>query len=311
MISWSTSDVAGVEFGDDRLVVTRLGGKRDGRLSLTHAGWIHYSPSAATRDIAAALRTLWKESNISTRTVCASLRSASLVMRYFKYPSMPDPELKSALELQAEEALQMAREQLVVDWHRMADSGKDAGAVHVQGILFAAPVKDVERQLEVLFMAGLDPVVLDIRAMAVANLYIEMADQQGGAPLCLVNVCPHSADVIMLPAARGAIYPHTVLCRASTWGAAPGFLGENIRDVLRYCEFKLDWERVLKVILTGGVPAGGGFLDAVAAGAKLPVEVWNPLTGMRARSAVEKKVQELQDAGMSLACSLGLSLRKG
>ncbi len=311
MISWSSADIAGVEFGDDRLMVARLAGKGDGHLTLTHAGWISYNHSASARDVAAAIRTLWKESSLSTRTVCASLRSASLVMRYFKYPLMPDPELKSALELQAEEALQMSREHIVVDWHRMGISGKDGESGHVHGVLFAAPVKDVERQLEALFMAGLDPVVMDIRAMAVANLYFEIAGQRMKGPLCLVNVCPHSADVIVLPAAEGSVYPHTVLCRASTWEAAPAFLGDNVRDVLRYCEFKLDWEHVPKIVLTGSVPATPGFVNAVSAGAKLPVEVWDPLAAVRVRGGVEKRISELSGVGASLACSMGLGLRRG
>lgn len=311
MISWSTTNVAGVEFGDDRLVAIRLAGRAEGRLTLTHAGWTGYHPGGSERDIAHALRTLWKEVGIPTRTVCASLRSASLVMRYFKYPAMPEPELKAALELQAEEALQTSRDNLVVDWHLMEGRAKSGEAGQIQGVLAAAPLKDVERQLEALFLAGLDPVVLDIRAMAVANLFVELMDRRDKGPLCLVNVCPHSADVIVLPSTGNAIYPHTVFCRASTWEAAPGFLGENIRDVLRYCEFKLDWEHVGKVVLTGWMPSGDGFRTAVANGTRIDVETWNPLDELRSRGGLERKIAELDGDGMSLACSLGLGLRKG
>lgn len=310
MISWSMADIVGVEFGDNCLMAARLSGKGDGHLSLTHAGMKPCSPSLPERDIASALRSLWKETRMPTRTVCASLRSASLVMRYFKCPLMPDPELQSALQLQAEEALQMDRDQLVVDWHRIDRSATGVSAAQIEGVWTAAPVADVDRQLEILFMAGLDPVILDVRAMAVANLYLELNARREQESICVVNMCPHSADVIILPLS-GGVYPHTIFCRASTWGDAPGFLSENIRDVLRYSQFKLDWAKVGKVLLTGELPPDDGFADKVAAGLGLPVEKWNPLKDLRLKHGVERYLEKMEGGGMGLACCLGLGLRKG
>lgn len=310
MISWSTSDVVGVEFGDNCLMAARVTGKGDGHLSLTHAGWRKCSPSAPERDIASALRALWKESGMPTRTVCASLRSASLVMRYFKYPAMPDVELQSALQLQAEEALQMPRDHMVVDWHRVDREATENSVAQIEGVWTAAPLVDVERQLDILFMAGLDPVVLDVRAMAVANLHMVLNSGRDREQLCVVNMCPHSADVIIVPLS-GGVYPHTIFCRASTWGDAPGFLSENIRDVLRYSEFKLDWKRVRRVMLTGAVPEVAGFTETVAAGLGLPVEIWNPLPEMHLKHGVDQSMAGMEGGAMSFACCLGLGLRKG
>ena len=314
MISLSTSDIVGINFGDTHITATRLRGKGSGPYSLTHAGWGPYDPGATEKEIASAVKSLWRKFHFQTNTVCASLRSAALVVRYFKYPAMREEELQSALELQAEEALQVPRGRLLVDWHvnrgRVLKSGETAEGGTIEGVFTAAPVRDVDRLLNILFMAGLDPIILDVRAMAVANLYAVLGEKTTDAVTCLVNLSPHSADVIVLSKV-GGIYPHTVFCRASAWMEVPSFLCENIRDVMKYSEFKLDWEPVQRVILTGEIPADAEFVGKIQAGVRLPVERWNPLASLGLKSNAVKAVLGESGAEAMLVPCLGLSLRGG
>lgn len=312
MISWSTSDVAGIHFGDSHILATRLSHKGKGPYALTHADWVPYDSGASEKVISGVVRALWKQANIPTRTICATLRSASLVMRYFKYPSMSAEELRSALELQGEEALQIPRRDLIVDWHlNRGEYSSGARGKAIEGVFFAAPVKDVDRALNILFLAGLDPIILDVRALAVANLFSVLGEKRDESALCLVNLSPHSADVMVMTKS-GSIYPYTVLCRATTWTEAPEFLTENIRDVLKYCDFKLDWEPVRRIVLTGEVPLGTEFARKIQEGVHLPVESWNPMSSL---DLTAKRVKARLDAdtlsGNMLGPCLGLSLRRG
>jgi Tfp pilus assembly PilM family ATPase len=313
VLSWSTSDVAGVNFGDSHITVTRLRGKSGGPFAITHAGWTAYDSGAPEKDIAAALKALWREAGMPTSNVVASLRSAALVIRYFKYPAMARGELDDAVELQAEECLQLQRGDLVVDCHinGPTEAVRDGATGNfIEGVLAAAPVHDVSRIMDIMFMAGLDLLVLDVRAMAVANLYAALAAREETVTTCLVSLSPHSADVIVL-AKGGAIYPHTVFCRASTWDETPAFLCENIRDVMKYSEFKLDWEPVQKVVLTGEVQSGD-FLAKVQSGLSLPLEHWEPLKHVGFNSRRIKNLLEANAAQAAmLAPSLGLALRRG
>jgi len=313
VISWSTSDIAGIHLGDSHITATRVTRKGDDIPVITHAGWVPYDAAASEKDIAAVLKGLWRSIRMPTRMVCATLRSPAMVMRYFKMPAMSASEMKSALTLQAEEALQLTRDKLSVDWHiqeRPKGSGHEAGSPAIEGILAAAPAKDVERQLAILTLAGLDPVIVDVRAMAVANLFLSLDEKIGESSVCLVNMAPHSADVIVMRR-LGGIYPYTVFCRASTWEQSPGFLSENIRDVLKYSEFKLDWDSVKRVLLTGEVPAGQAFIDHLRTDLKLSVEVWNPLEIMTVKDAYLKaKLAESASAASLLVPSLGLALRR-
>lgn len=312
MISWSTSDIAGIHLGDSHITASRVIMKGGQNPVLTHAGWVSYEASASEKDIAGLIKGVWRSLRMPTRMVCSSLRSSAMVMRYFKMPSMSVEEMKSALTLQAEEALQVTRDKLSVDWH-IQDRPKGsapAGHLMIEGVLAAAPAKDVIRQLSILKLAGLDPVIVDVRAMAVANLYKTLDDQTGEASICLINMSPHSADVIVMRK-LGGVYPYTVFCRASTWEQSPGFLSENVRDVLKYIEFKLDWDSVKRVLLTGEVPASAAFIDQLRADLKLPVELWNPLEVMNVKDKHVRELLATSTASASLLVpALGLALRR-
>jgi len=312
VISWSTSDIAGIHLGDTHITASRVIQKGADTPVITHVGWVPYDAAASEKDIALALKNFWRTIRMPTKMVCSSLRSSAMVMRYFKIPAMSLAELKSALTLQAEEALQLTRDKVSVDWHiqKKAPGNPIAGNPVIEGVLAAAPVKDVERQVSILTLAGLDPVIVDVRAMAVANLFMQLDDHAGEASVCLVNMTPHSADVIVIRK-LGGIYPYTVFCRASTWEQSPGFLSENIRDVLKYSEFKLDWDSARRVLLTGEVPESGAFIEHVRKDLNVSVEVWNPLEAMTIR---DHRVKELL-AGSTTNASLlvpaiGLATRR-
>lgn len=313
MIYWSTTEVVGVNFGDKFITAARLKGGEGKPLVLTHSGWVPYDPSASETDIAAALKSLWRSAGFPLRSVCASLRSASIVMRYFRFPAMPKEELQSALILQAEEALQMARPSIVLDWH-MDSPAMDGGVASkarsswVEGILVAAPVKDVDRQLAILSRAGMDPAILDVRAMAVANLFGAVGPRKEES-VCLVSLDPHCADVLVMSKA-GQAYPRTVYCRSSTWEETPAFLVENVRDVLKHSEFKLEWEPVRRVVLTLLTPVHNGFVDKLREGLGLPVEIWSPLEGLEVKNAkLRQLLQSEPDKAAMLVPALGLALR--
>jgi Tfp pilus assembly PilM family ATPase len=81
---------------------------------------------------------------------------------------------------------------------------------------------------------------------------------------------------------------------------------------MKYSEFKLDWEPVQRVFLTGDMPSQDDFIAKIEAGVRIPVEAWNPLKGLVLKS---KQVKALLDSNPTdaarLAPSLGLALRRG
>ena len=311
MISWSTTDIAGIEFGDTHITAARLHQRKAGAYLITHAGWVDYDPAGSPRDKAEAIKALWRQSKMPTRTVCAALRSGSLAVRPFSVPAMNGSELSSVLGLKAEEALQLPRQDLVVEWHVNGGADLIKTGTLMTGIFAAAPLKDIDAELEWLRAADLDPVILDIRALAIANLRAAFNGADADDyPLCLVNLSPHSADII-LQHAPGVIYPHTVYCRASTWDESPGFLVENIRDVMRYGEYKLGWPSSGRVVIAGQISKGSRLPREMRALLEQEVQVWEPWEECLETSRAVDKVLSQEGIGNGILLpALGLALRR-
>jgi Tfp pilus assembly PilM family ATPase len=311
VISWSTTDIAGIEFGDAHIAAARVREKRAGSYQITHAGWVDYDPAGSPKDKAEAIKVLWKHSKMPTRTVCAALRSGSLTVRSFSFPAMTPRELSAVIWLQAEEAMQLSRSEMVVEWHINRNPTVEMNERPVTGFFAAAPLKDIDAELEWLRAADLDPVILDIRALAVANLRGTFKGTEADeCSQCLVNLAPHSADII-LQHAPGVCYPHTVYCRASTWEETPEFLAENIRDVMRYGEFKLGWKSSARVVLMGQMEKPSRLPARVHELLGQEVQVWVPWEdGLQTSRAVDKVLsRDGVDSGILLP-ALGLALRR-
>jgi Tfp pilus assembly PilM family ATPase len=311
-MKWNTKeDVAGLDIVAGNITASRIEIVSGGRMELCQAGWTTYDPDMPDKQLADVIRKLWRQSGMPTTTVCASLRSRSLVLHYFRFENIPVDELEPALWLKAEETLQMRRSQIVIDWHLNRNLGKNRNPAEekiVEGVLIAAPQQDVDQQLKLLTMAGLFPVILDVGSMAVANLFLALkGNDLSPEPVCVTNLSTRTADIAIL-ANRQWIYPQTVISRAADWEQAIPFLCENIMDALKYYEFKQHHTPVTRLILTGAT--ADKLAGALRQRLNLPVETWDPLSSMSIpSSALSQRLTQTTHGGQMLASSLGLALR--
>ena len=308
------SDVVGLDIGDGLMTAARVRPLKDGRLSVTHVGWEEYDVGASDRQIAGAIRRLWRRHALSTFSVSSCLRCPSLTLKYFKYPGLSGVELASALRLEAEQALQMPPEKIALDWHvarrpsaATAALGGDEGT---EGVLVAAPRVEVERHLELLRMAGLYPVVLDVGTLAAGNLLAAVGETvPASTAICLISLGRRLADIAILYEGD-FVYPRSVFSRGADWRTVPDQLAGHFQDMVKYSQFKLRQEPVKRVVLCGRVPAEAFWTKTFSEGIGVPVELWNPLSqvavGVRASRALSG---DSAGMGPSLATCLGLALR--
>lgn len=313
-------EVVGVDLGDSYVSAAQLGLAADGKPELLRAGWVECAADATESAQALALKRLWHRFGLSSRTVCSCLRTRSLLIRHFAFGPLSDAELTSALRLEAEEAMQVFGTDLVLDWcpsrldGASSGTGTKAGEGRA-GLLFAAPRHEVDRHLRILHRAGLYPVAMDVACLAVCNLFLGLrAWRHEEETVCLVCLLTHSADIAILY--RGeCIYPRTVLCTASAWESAAGFLAENIQDALRY--YRMNGHAhavhaVERVVLTGKLPSTPAFIGAIGGALELPVEPWNPLLSLREQAGGRLTTMDRDAeaaAGPLLTACLGLALR--
>lgn len=304
-------DVVGLDISNGIISAARVVASPGGTLTLQSAGWAQVAADASDRDLAIAIRQVWRSAGIPSWTVCASLRSRSVIVRYFSYPALDRVELASALALEAEDSLQLPRDQIALDWHlnhqqRRAAQGDVA---RDEGLLVAAPRKELQGQLNVLRQAGLYPVAVDLGATAVGNLFQVMhPDPKAREDTCLLHLTSQSANIVLL-FEGDSLYARTIYARGENWEASMGALFEGLQDALKFYVFKLRGQPVRRVVVSGRLPERADMLGLLREKTGVPVELWDPLA--RVAPGSPKVSRLLRESNRpSLAVSMGLALRR-
>jgi len=305
-------DIVGLDWSDGEITAARVDVSPLGAVRLLHVGSAHVPAGASDDAVVAALRELWRSAGMPSHTVAASLRSRSVVVRPFSYPALQPEEFRAAVRLEAEETLQLRADEIALDWHlnqNGAPSEVGKAGRPFNGLLVAAPLREVENHQRILQQAGLFPVILELGATAVANLYqATHREPKACDDVCVLLLTPQSAEVAILFEGDG-LYARTLYARGGSWDQSVQTLIEGVQDALKYFVFKLRGRPVRKLVVTGRLPAQADFLDVVRSKTDVPVEAWDPVSTARASSA---RVRAALQKGMpsSLAISMGLSLRR-
>jgi Tfp pilus assembly PilM family ATPase len=309
----SSENIAGINIADGVVSVAHVVRRGRYKIVLTHAGWMEYAPDAGEEEIIEVIRKLWKKSKMPTRTVCAGLQTRSLCLKYFKYPDLAPRELSSALNLEAEESLQLPPEEIALDWHlnRPKNDPYTQLGEQLHGILVAVGKKEVNSQLNLLKKAGLYPVISDVGCTSLCNLFLSLRGDKvsNDSAVCVVNLSRYNADISILYNDH-YIYPRTIISRSSEWSSKVQYLIENISDALLYYHVKVDKTPVTQLVLTGYVPKESEFVAQIHDTIGLPTEVWRPLKDDN--FIVSRGVKSLKNYDVIsplITTTLGLALR--
>ncbi|HMP75845.1 MAG TPA: pilus assembly protein PilM [Kiritimatiellia bacterium] len=304
-------DIVGLDWSDGEITAARVDVSPLGAVSLLNVGWARTGVGASDAALAGAIREVWRSAGMPSHTVAVSIRNRSVVVRPFSYPSLRSEELQAALRLEAEESLQLPREEIAVDWHlnHAPVPGVPGEGQSYSGLLVAAPLKEVEHHLSILRMAGLYPVVMDLGATAVGNLYRTMhREPKACEDACVLHLTRQSADIVMLFNGDG-LYARTLHARGETWDASISTLVEGLQDALKYYVFKLRGQPVRRLVVTGHLPGQSDFLNVLQAKADVPVERWDPLAHIKP-AGVRVRSRLAAGAPPPLSICMGLSLRR-
>ena len=236
-----------------------------------------YNPEASDRQIARAVRDLWRKEKMPTRTVQTCLRSRSLLIRYFQYENLNPEELPNALALEAEEALQLPASKISMDW-QLSNSMPDSNNQQfkkLSGVLSAAPREKVMKHRKLIKLCGLYTINVHTSCSATSNLYswlTGMTDLET-IPACLINLTKKSADIIMH--SKDGNYPRTLFSAGSGWAENIDYLLENIQNILLYYHLKLQQDPVEKIVLAGCLEGLDRLPTSLAEQTGLPVNILN------------------------------------
>lgn len=344
----------GLDIGTNAVRAAQVSTNRAGEATLEELGQV-ILPPGAVRDgevvdpptVADSLKTLWSDRGFRGRKVAVGVANQQVVTRLVDLPSVSDEELAEAVPLQAGEHVPIPLESATLDWTVLEHFADGEGNELVRLALVAAHRDMVDRLLQALRLARLDPVVLDLDAFALLRaLRDDQPDDDHGAAM-LVDVGSAITDIIVhehgaprfvreLTMGAGRITDalisqlalrHDEAERTKALAGCSGgpppqgispeaarivhdrarTLVDEVRGSLEYYRAQDHSVPVTRATLTGGGAQLAGLAQLLAEALDLPVEPARPLTNLKV-GRTGLADEELEEAEPFLSVAIGLAL---
>ncbi len=117
--------------------------------------------------VATELKNLLAQHRITTRQAVTAVPNQSAVTRNIMVPRMERKELQEAIKWEAERYIPYPIDEVALDFDLLDDPANIPEDGQMEVVIAAAPSEAVARVIEVLQLAGLEPVVIDLKSFAV------------------------------------------------------------------------------------------------------------------------------------------------
>jgi type IV pilus assembly protein PilM len=136
--------------------------------------------SEAQRDLLALveiIKKLYKDAGIKTKNVATALPQDQVFTRVVTLPSLSEEEIESALQWEAEQYVPLPLSEVILT-HEIVNKTKEDSKENIEVLLAAAPKSLVEKTMNILKMAGLVPVSIEMEIMSMARSLVSPDSQQ-------------------------------------------------------------------------------------------------------------------------------------
>jgi type IV pilus assembly protein PilM len=191
----SGSQLLGLDIGSSAIKLVQMK-QQKGRYQLQKFGTMPLEPEVIVDGtvmdqgrVVAAIKDLLQETNVKLKDVAMSISGHSVIVKKINLPPMPDDELEGQVKLAAEQYIPFDINEVNIDFHVLnaLDQAED-GQPQMSILLVAAKKDKINELTELVRGAGLTPVVLDVDAFAIENMYGINYDVQGDEVTALVNI---------------------------------------------------------------------------------------------------------------------------
>lgn len=192
MASTKRSRAIGLEIDNGAVRAVEMSG-RVGSLSLSNLGTVSL-PDGAVKEglvlqpdlVGEALRKLWQRVGFKDREVILGVSNQGVLVRHITIPKVAPDKLKNVIRFQAQEYLPIPLESVVLDYLILGDSsGVGIEENKIEVLLVAARRDMLDKFLEALKIARLEPLDIDVSSMVLLSLLPQKAMEMS---LILVNV---------------------------------------------------------------------------------------------------------------------------
>ena len=287
-----------------------------------------------------AIKELLSAQKVTTKEVVISVSGSSVIIKRVSVADMTDEELAESIKWEAEQYIPFSIDDVNVDFQKLG-----AGAAEGQAdVLLVAVKKDkINDYVNLVKEAGLEPVVMDVDAFALANMYELNYDVEAGTTALLnigasvmnINILKDGASIFTRDITVGGNRYTEALQRdfgltyedaekVKRGEDAEGTDKEQIASVMssvtedivaetqRSFEFfrsTTGSEKVSRVLVTGGCARIGHFTSMLSERLEIPVEVANPFKNVKIDT---KKFDTaiIEDSSPLCAVAVGLAIRR-
>lgn len=174
-----------------------------------------------------SLKEMIKASGMKTKNVVISIAGhSSVIIKRISLPEMTEEELSESIKFEAEQYVPFDIDDVNLDFQIIGPK-EEPGQMDV--ILVAVKKDIINEYISVVKDAGLNPIIVDIDAFALENMYGVNYDIEPGKNIALLNI---GASTINMSILKGGI---SVFTRDSS-------LGSNIHTEALQREFNLSYE---------------------------------------------------------------------
>ena len=132
-----------------------------------------------------AIKAVMQESGTKNKLVCTSVSGSSVIIKHIAIPKTNPKELEDQVYWEAEQYIPFDMNEISLDFEVVQE---DAGDGKMDILLVAAKKDFIEKRLATVKECGLEPEVLDVDALALANVFWENYDMTPDNAVVLVDV---------------------------------------------------------------------------------------------------------------------------
>ncbi len=287
-----------------------------------------------------AIKELLASQHVKTKDVVLSVSGSSVIIKRITVADMTDEELSESIKWEAEQYIPFSIDDVNVDFQKLGPGAQEGQA----DVLLVAVKKDkINDYINLVKEAGLEPVVLDVDAFALANMYELNYDMEAGITALLnigasvmnINILKDGMSIFTRDVTVGGNRYTEALQRdlgltfedaekvkrgeavdAAGHDQIAGIISSVTEDIVAETQRSLDFfrsttgsEQVSRILVSGGCARIGNFTSVLGQRIEIPVETTNPFKNIK----VDPKRFNpalLQEAGPQSAIAVGLAIRR-
>ncbi|WP_462269379.1 type IV pilus biogenesis protein PilM [Desulfobacter sp.] len=346
MIFGKKDHLVGLDIGAAFVKVAELKTTKKGRtlhkfgIAKVREGMIQEGRITDMEGLAEIIRSLFKSQKIKEKNVALSTGGHSVVIKTITTSKVPDDQLHNNIRAEAEQYIPYDIEDVNIDYQILGDSEYSAEQMNV--LLVAVRQDLVDEYVELIQMAGLNPVIIDVDTFALQNVYEVLPDVNHeritllidvGASKTSVNILQDNNSMLMRDMTNGCYqlvsvvseqleidrekalqiimgevdYPESGQALDDLYDMVVDNWCSDICEVVHTFESGSGNDRIETIILSGG----GGFIDLLAdklnKELNVAVSKINPFAGLVTDS---KELGELEAYQLLAPIALGLAMRR-